>query len=105
MENKRGAKTYECRSTSGMTGTRREVEELQIFVVPNGMILHLVELPEHQEVRITHKLDSDGLVIQEVYAWSGVRLRMPNWWELEPDDVPSNTTPNEPSPIFLPTRK
>ena len=51
----------------------------------------------------THKFDGDWLVVEKVHACP--KAQPTTQVDHKSNGTPSKTTPNEPSPIFLPTRK
>ena len=95
-----GEWTYDNRRGCGRSGTHRAVgvplpcaaPAQKVFKVGNGT-----------SVESTHKLDSNGLVVQQVGSCDedgevvGLAIR-------KTEGIPSKMTPKEPSPIFLPTR-
>lgn len=53
----------------------------------------------------TDKFDCDRLAVEEVCAYEQAKLARPCRKVLGTGNIPSKTTPKEPSPIFFPTRK
>ena len=100
--------THGCRSTSYTTDTHHAAEVLQTCEAPIATRDVSIALRQDlvvEEVSVTYEFDSDGLVVEHVGACGPGSRGHAMRTIAQAYNIPSKTTPNEPSPIFFPTRK